>query len=159
MKMKKAQELFQSIIASTKELAASDTSSPNIQDVVNTLASATDDLHKLASDMDIDFKTVCEQTEKLHAAAIVPAQRYRRVATITNKLRGLVKVASLPQNAAVRPQIIDIVRKTAGIFSEIDTVEDLDKPLEQIEKAVEKLYGDQNKSSSYDFGNYSKSSK
>jgi hypothetical protein len=97
------------------------------------------------------FDVVCAKVEQLHAAALIPAKNYRRIATITSKLQGLAKLASLPQNAALRGQIKDIVQKTAGIFAEVDTVEDLNKPLEQIESTVHKLYGDQSKNSTYNF--------
>lgn len=151
--MQDGKSLFKSVVATIKSLVAMDPSDPKVHDVVNTLASASDNLSKLASDTDADFTKICDQVEKLHNAAVIPATNYRRIATITNKLRGLVKVASLPQNVSVRPQIVDIVRKTAGVFSEVDTVEDLNKPLETIEKAIEKLYKNPNSPATYKFDN------
>lgn len=154
--MEQAKIALQSVIASTKTLMSTDPTSPDVRQITSALLASTEELTKLATPTPPSpdaqsFSLVASQVEKLHQAAIIPAKNYRRIAMITNQLKGVVKVASLPQNIALRPQIQEIVRKTAGIFSQIDTVEDLDVPLEQIEKAVHKLYGDQSSNSTYNF--------
>lgn len=98
---------------------------------------------------DVDFMK--EQINKLHQAAVAPLKNYRRIATITDTLGKVAELAARPQNAAVRPQIMNAIEKIAGVFSQVDTVADLDKPLEQIEKAVAALYGDQSSNSSLYF--------
>lgn len=102
--------------------------------------------------MQDDVEFIGQQIKKLHQAALTPAQNYRRIANICNELGRVYESAKLPQNAEIRPRLADVVRKVAGVFSEVDTVEDLDKPLEQIEKAVHQLYGDQSQNSTFYFG-------
>jgi hypothetical protein len=152
--MEQAKTLVEGIVASTKQLMTMNADSPDATTIVATISKGTEQLLSLGSEPAkpaLEFSVVSEQLDKLHNAAVVPAQNYRRIATITGKLRGLVKLAALPQNAGVREQMAAIVAKTAGIFAEVDTVDDLDKPLAAIEKAVEKLYGDQNAPSTYNF--------
>ena len=87
----------------------------------------------------------------MKAAAAVPARNYQRIVRIIDGLDKAHRLASRPQNVGVRPRIVDLFRKTAGVFAEVDTVQDLDKPLEAIEKAVHSLYGDQNSPNTYNF--------
>lgn len=96
-----------------------------------------------------DIEHLGDQINKLRSAAIVPASNYRRIVSIMTGLRQACEFAKRPQNAAVRPRIAQIVEKVAGVFAEVDTVQDLDKPLEAIEKAVHSLYGDQSKNSTF----------
>ncbi len=98
-----------------------------------------------------DLDRMHSQVKELHAAAEEPAKAYGRVLAITAGLGRAIEIARRPQNAAVRPRLAQIVDKVAGVFAEIDTVEDLDKSLEQIEKAVHGLYGDQSKNSTFYF--------
>lgn len=99
---------------------------------------------------DADF--IGEQIGRLKSAALTPARNYSRIVKIVEGLQGLHTASLRPQNAAVRPRVAELVRKVAGIFSKVDTVEDLDKPLEQIEKAVHALYGpDQSRNDAYFF--------
>lgn len=109
---------------------------------------------------DVDF--LKDQVKKLHSAAIAPAARYQRILAITAGLHRALQASERPQFAALRPRIAKIVEKTAGVFAEVDTVADLDKELEAIEKAVHSLYGDQSANSTYYFdrrgkGHHSKS--
>lgn len=152
--MDQARETFKKLVASIRKIAEMDPQDEAVSKTVDELNQHAQMLNEQVSNLNDgigkesakeDLDRLKGQVDKLHSAAIVPASNYRRIAVITNKLRGLVKVASLPQNAKVRPQIEQVVKKCAGIFAEIDTVADLDKPLEQIEKAVDKLYGDQSK--------------
>ncbi|KKL50105.1 hypothetical protein LCGC14_2308870, partial [marine sediment metagenome] len=77
----------------------------------------------------------------------------RRILAITDRLRDVWTTASKPHNAAVRPRVARLVQQVAGVFAEVDTVKDLDKPLEQIEKAIHGLYGpDQSANSAFYFG-------
>lgn len=98
-----------------------------------------------------DVSFMKDQISKLHQAAIVPLKNYRRIASITESLARVVDLSSRPQNAAMRPHVAKVIEKVAGVFREVDTVEDLEKPLEQIEKAVASLYGDQSSNSSLFF--------
>lgn len=98
-----------------------------------------------------DISFIGEQVRKLKSAAIVPARNYARIVSILTGLERATEIAKRPQYAAVRPRIATIVEKVAGVFECVDTVADLDKPLEQIEKAVHGLYGDQSKNSTYYF--------
>jgi len=98
-----------------------------------------------------DVKFIGEQIKKLHGAAVVPARNYQRMVAILAGLGRAHQIASRPQNAEIRPRIVEIVKHVAGVFSKIDTTEDLEKPLEQIEKAVHSLYGDQSKNSTFYF--------
>jgi hypothetical protein len=99
---------------------------------------------------DIDF--INAQIRKLKSAAMIPANNYRRIIRIIDGLDKAHKLASRPQNVNIRPRIIELFRKTAGVFAEVDTVQDLNKPLEQIEKAVHALYGDQSKNETFYLG-------
>ena len=49
-------------------------------------------------------------------------------------------VASRPQNIKMMPRVAEIVKKVAGAFSQVDTIQDLDRDLSEIEAAVHKLY-------------------
>lgn len=98
-----------------------------------------------------DLEAIGDQIEKLHSAAAVPARNYARMASILVGLHRAHEASARPVYAHLRPRIAGIVEKVAGVFAEIDTVQDLDKPLEAIEKAVHALYGDQSKNSTYMF--------
>lgn len=101
--------------------------------------------------MDNDVEFIGQQVQKLKAAAAVPMRNYQRIVSICDGLANAVVAARRPENAGVRPQIAGVVKRVAGVFAEVDTVDDLDKPLEQIEKAVHSLYGDQSKNETYYF--------
>lgn len=96
-------------------------------------------------------KELIEELTKLHRAAEIPAKNYGRILAITAGLGKAVKLAERPQNAHMASKIADLVKKVSGLFAEVDTVADLDKPLEQIEKAVHSLYGDQSKNHTFYF--------
>lgn len=98
-----------------------------------------------------DLEFIKCQVDKLHTAALRPYNNYRRISAICAELKRVVGIAERPQYAGLKPKIAAIVEKVAGVFSEIDTVQDLDKPLEAIEKAVHGLYGDQSKNSTFYF--------
>jgi hypothetical protein len=103
--------------------------------------------HSVKQDQDF----LKDQVSKLHSAALGPASRYQRILAITAGLHRALQASEKPQYAALRPRIAQIVEKTAGLFAEVDTVADLDKDLESIEKAVHSLYGDQSKNSTFYF--------
>ena len=102
-----------------------------------------------ANSLKDDISFIGEQVKRLKSAAEPAARNYTRIVSILSGLQRATKIAERPQYAALRPRIALIVQKTAGIFQEVDTVQDLDKPLEAIEKAVHGLYGDQGKNSTY----------
>lgn len=96
-------------------------------------------------------ESIIDQIDQMRSAAARPAANYGRMISILDGLRHAAALAQRPQNAAVRPRIAEIVNKVAGVFQQVDTVQDLDKPLEQIEKAVHALYGNQSANSTYYF--------
>lgn len=110
----------------------------------------------LKSEFVVDNPTMVESIDQMRSAAAVPMANYNRIVSILDGLRHAAILAGRPQNAAVRPRIAEIVKKVAGIFKEVDTVQDLNKPLEAIEAAVHRLYnnGKLNDPKTYDFGNY-----
>ena len=101
--------------------------------------------------MENDIEFIGHQIQKLKSAASTPARNYARIVRICDGLTAIASSARKPENYGVRPKIANIVKKVAGVFSEVDTVEDLEKPLDQIEKAVHSLYGDQSKNDTYYF--------
>lgn len=110
-----------------------------------------------------DIAFVGEQVKRMKSAALPSAKNYARIVSILSGLERASEIAKRPQYAAMRPRIALIVQKVAGVFAEVDTVQDLDKPLETIEKAVHGLYGDQSKNSTFYFdrrgkGHHSESS-
>ena len=96
-----------------------------------------------------DASFVADQIGKLKSAAERPARNYVRIYNILKGLHQAAEIAKRPQYAALRPRLATITEKVAGLFAEVDTVADLDKPLEAIEKAVHSLYGDQSKNSTF----------
>lgn len=98
-----------------------------------------------------DMVKAADAVGRLYQAAGTTKQNYERIMGILEGLHGAIKVAAKPQNVEVRPRISSLVEKTAGVFALCDTVQDLDRPLAEIEKAVHSLYGDQSKNSTYYF--------
>lgn len=94
---------------------------------------------------------IIDKIDSMRSSAARPASNYSRMVSILDGLRHAAMLSQRPQNASVRPKIAAIVNKVAGIFSQVDTVKDLDKPLEQIEKAVHSLYGNQSLNGTYYF--------
>jgi hypothetical protein len=94
---------------------------------------------------------IVNQIDAMRSMAATPASNYGRILSILDGLRHASVLASRPQNASIRPRLAQIVNKVAGIFKEIDTVEDLNQPLEQIERAVHSLYGNQSANSTFYF--------
>jgi hypothetical protein len=147
------------LIATTKKLAQMDPQDEAVAGTVAELEAVCQQLGEQEREaekgsfgqqsMKDDMTFIGEQIDKLHAAAIRPAANYARVVSILGGLKRATMAAQRPQNAEIRPRVADAVRKVAGIFAEIDTVQDLDKPLEAIEKAVHGLYGDQSKNSTF----------
>lgn len=158
------------IVGASRRLAEMDPHDEAVGRVVEYLSKQTGLLAQLAKadsgwgekSMKDDIEFIGQQIKKLKAAAATPANNYQRIIRIIDGLDKAHRLASRPQNIGMRPKIVDLFRKTAGVFAEVDTVQDLDKPLEQIEKAVHGLYGDQNSPNTYNFeargkGHYNKS--
>ena len=162
--MTQASKEFQlQILATTKRLAESD---PQDEAVARTVQGLQEQIAQLTSEVDKptgeknsfgdssrkqDVKFLHEQISRLKAAAMVPAANYRRIVGILGDLSRVATIAERPQNAPIRPKLAAVVAKLAGAFSEVDTVEDLDRPLSEIEKAVHSLYGDQSSNHCYMF--------
>lgn len=142
-------EKVKELIKSVHRLAATDPESDNVEGAVDAVSDALTGLGAVGETPDI--RAVEQQIDSMFSAASVPAHNYKRMAEILRNLKGVCVAARKPQNAPVRPRIAAIVSKVAGLFAEVDTAEDLDKPLSEIERAVHSLYGDQSKNSTYYF--------
>jgi len=75
------------------------------------------------------------------------ARNYRRIASVLSKLYQIRK--STKGNRRMASDVSNMTKKVAGLFSLIDTVDDLDRPLDEIERAVHSMYGDQSKNSTF----------
>lgn len=151
------------IIATSRQLAAMDPLDEAVGRTVAELEANAKLLKEQASEdksspwgaqsMKDDIEAIGAQITTLKAAAALPASNYRRMYEILAGLEKAWTIASRPQNAALRPKLATVFKKTAGIFAEVDTVQDLDKPLEAIEKAVHSLYsgGKMNDPATYNF--------
>jgi hypothetical protein len=149
-------DAIKNLIATSKRLAGTDPQDASVQKVIQNLQSQVQLLNEQAredrafgqSSMKDDVAFIGEQIKNLKSAASIPAHNYQRVLHILNGLDKACVLASRPQNAQIRPKLALIAKKVAGIFAEVDLVEDLDRPLSEIEKAVHSLYGDQSLNSS-----------
>jgi hypothetical protein len=147
------------VLATSRRLAETDPQGEAIDRTVAELQSQVSLLNEQAREdknspwgaqsMKDDAAFIGDQIKKLKAASAIPAANYRRIYTILSSLEKAWAVASRPQNVAMRPKVASAIKTIAGIFAEVDTVQDLDKPLEQIEKAVHSLYGDQSDNHTY----------
>jgi len=140
------------IAAEVNVLSQLETGDPDIIAIVDSIASQVATLEQEFTSTE-DLSNISEQIKKLHAAAVMPAKNYQRIASILSGLSHVVEVAKRPGNESIRPKVASIAAKVAGIFAEVDTVQDLDRPLSEIEKAVHSLYsnGQQNNSQTYNF--------
>lgn len=148
------------VFATTRDLLKTDPRDESVQQIV---AALKEQVTQLASEADgpsepsqvakssNDIEFLRGQISKMQQAAEIPSKNYTRIVEIFKGLSRAAQICERPQYASLRPRIAAIVEKVAGIFSEVDTVQDLDKPLEAIEKAVHGLYGDQSKNSTYMF--------
>ena len=146
------------LVAATRRLAQMDPQDEAVkataEELQSEIALVTKEVEKPAgapgsfgeSSLKDDASFVADQISQLKAAAEIPARNYARIFNILKGLHQAAEVAKRPQYAALRPRLAAITEKVAGLFAEVDTVADLDKPLEAIEKAVHGLYGDQSKS-------------
>ena len=154
-------ENLKKLVATTKRLAQMDPQDEAVKATAEELKSEIDlaakEVEKPAGapgsfgeqSLKDDASFVADQISQLKAACERPARNYARMYNILKGLHQAAEVAKRPQYAALRPRLAQITEKVAGLFAEVDTVEDLDKPLEQIEKAVHGLYGDQSKNSTF----------
>lgn len=151
------------LIATTKRLAEMD---PQDEAVSRTVDGLNEQIALLTSKVDKptgeknsfgdnsrkqDVEHLRDQITRLKSAAMVPAANYRRIVSILGDLSKVASLAERPQNEPLRARLASIVGKLAGVFAEVDTVQDLDKDLGAIEKAVHGLYGDQSKNSTFYF--------
>ena len=152
------------LVATTRRLAETDPQDDAVARVVDELHKQVQWLGQIekptgykanedfgANSLKDDIAFIGEQVKRLKSAAEPAAKNYQRIVSILAGLQRATEIAKRPQFAAMRPRIAQIVQKVAGVFECVDTVEDLDKPLETIEKAVHGLYGDQSANSTYYF--------
>lgn len=150
------------VIAAVRKLAQTDPQDEAVSETVQVLqdeakllgqvekpAGASGSFGEHSQKEDADF--LKDQISKLHSAALQPAARYQRILAITAGLHRALMATEKPQFARIRPRIAKIVEHVAGLFAEVDTVADLDKDLEAVEKAVHGLYGDQGKNATFYF--------
>jgi len=157
--MSHAEIALRNAVAASSRLAEMDPQDESVARVVKHLQEQVGLLKEQAREdrgwgkesMEDDAEFIGNQIQKLKAAASTPMRNYQRIFSICEGLTKAVVAARHPENAELRPRIAGIVKRVAGVFAEVDTVEDLDKPLEQIEKAVHSLYGDQSKNGTYYF--------
>lgn len=159
--MSKAEISIKNILTASEELVSMDPQDEAIHKTVEKLheeANLTNELAKKAESnsfgegsMEDDVERLHHQTQRLKAAAATPARNYRRIYNILENIERAIVAAKKPENAQIRPTLRGVVLKVAGIFSKCDTVQDLDRPLEEIEKAIKKLYGDQSQNSTFYF--------
>lgn len=152
---------FKKLVATVKRLAQMDPQDEAVKATADELKSEIDlaskEVEKPAGapgsfgeqSLKDDASFVADQISQLKAACERPARNYTRMYNILKGLHQAAEIAKRPQYAALRPRLATITEKVAGLFAEVDTVADLDKPLEQIEKAVHSLYGDQSKNSTF----------
>lgn len=154
-------DALKNLTATIKRLAETDPHDEAVKQIVTDLQEQAGQLKEQAREnpnspwgaqsMKDDIEFIGDQISQLKSAAEIPMKNYQRIVKILEGIDTIHKLAARPQNAAVRPHIATIVKKVAGVFAEVDTTADLEKPLEQIEKAVAAVYKDQSKHSTYYF--------
>lgn len=145
-------EIVDSMVAASTRLAAMDPKDEAVVKAVDGLQAQAQMVATGEPKEEVpDAEFIGKQIKKLYSACMIPANNYRRLANICNELDNAFTVASRPQNADQLPRLANIIKQVAGVFAEVDTVQDLDKPLAQIEKAVHSLYGDQSKNRTFYF--------
>ena len=151
--LKKIVSTVQKLAQMDPQDAAIDATAQELKDEAALASSAASETEsdRVKGQLETDVALLNAQIDKLHSAAAAPARNYARIQSICAGLKRAAIIAQRPQYASVRPKLAELTAKVAGIFSEVDTVEDLNKPLEQIEKAVHSLYGDQSKNSTFYF--------
>ncbi len=154
-------ENLKKLVATVRRLADTD---PQAEAVARTVEGMREQISQLTSEVEKpagasgsfgeesrkqDVNFMKEQISKLQKAAYNPAKNYTRIYNLLGELGRAAEISGRPQYAAVRPQIASVVEKLSGLFKDVDTTADLDKPLQAIEDAVHKMYGDQSKNGTF----------
>jgi hypothetical protein len=147
------------LVFAVRKLASADTADANLEKYVDSIHSFVAGIGHgpkipvvASAEDDAKLDSIKDSLAKMHAVATTTSANYKRILSICAGLKSAVEIAERPNYASFRPKISSIVKKVAGIFAEVDTVEDLDKPLAEIEKAVHALYGpSQSSNSAYYF--------
>jgi seryl-tRNA synthetase len=150
------------IAETASRLASMDPQDEAVQRTIEGLQKNADMLHEQIREepkgswgensMKNDAEFISEQIKCLKAAAVNPARNYMKIVSIIEGLERAAVACQRPENTAMLPRIAEVTRRVAGIFKKVDTVEDLERPLTEIEAAVAKLYGpDQSRNDSYFF--------
>ncbi len=151
---------MKSLISTVRKLANMDPQSEAVTDTVQELQEEIKVISEQASEaeesfgkesMKDDIGFIHSQIDTLHSASTHNAKIYSKISSILETLKKAVAATERRSDVKARRTLASSVHKLAGIFQQVDTVEDLDKPLEQIEKAVHSVYGDQSKNSTYYF--------
>lgn len=98
-----------------------------------------------------EASTIFDTLNEFRRASEVPVKNYLRINSICRSMEMAATLASRPQNASARPKLAAAVVKLAGLFAKVDTAEDLDRPLSEIENALQSLYKNPNDPSTYNF--------
>jgi len=153
--MSNVNEIVENMVAASTRLAAMDPKDAAITKVIDGIQAQAQMVATSKPEVEEesvpDAEFIGQQIKKLYSACMIPANNYRRLANICNELDKAFAVASRPHNAHQLPRLAGIIKQVAGVFAEVDTVQDLDKPLAQIEKAVHGIYGDQSQNSTFYF--------
>jgi type I site-specific restriction endonuclease len=147
--MSSIQESVKILVASTQRLAEMDPKDDAIARSVKNLEQQVSMLREQLkgsrswskNSMEHDIEFLQEEIKRLRSAAEIPLNNWKRINTIIEGLQRVAALASRPQNSELAPKIKELTIKIAGLFQEVDTSADLDRPLEQIQDAVSKLYG------------------
>ncbi len=145
------------LVQSIRRLASVDVNSDSqvteavdsvFKSVKNASAGSSNNSPKQSVDAD---NSLIAKIDRFASAIKTPADNYRRMEKIVAGVRRLAMISERSGNSDLKEKTSRILVKLAGVFKEVDTVSDLDRPLEEIEKAVHSLYGDQSKNSTYYF--------
>lgn len=132
---------LQTVIENVHRLAATDPVGDGVSNSVKTLFDSVNSL-KAEVPAQTDSSSVIEQIDLMRSLVASSMNKHEKMMNILNGVRKAAELLQLPVNESMRPRVASVVQKIAGIFAEVDTVADLEgKSLEQIEKAVGSLYG------------------
>lgn len=156
-----SEENAKNLLAASKHLAETDPQSDAVSNAVrglqNQITIIKDQMSSAKKDtfghnsMQQDVDHLQNEISRMKSAAEIPAHNWKRIYSIIEGLHRVAILAARPQNIKLIPDLQRLTAKVAGIFQEVDTTDDLDKPLDAIEKAVHALYGDQSQNSTYYF--------
>ena len=133
-------QMILELVESVNRLAATETTSEFVAGRVDDVRLHVDKISSSIQPIEKDDILV-KQIDSIKSSISAPAYNYTKMVSILDGLRHAAVLSQRPQNADIKPRIAGIIRKVAGLYQQVDTVEDLNRPLAKIEKAVHALYG------------------